>query len=187
MRTTRLRRRLAVGLLATALVLVAAACGDDDDTDLGATVPAGSDVDDGPAGEPAGDDDPAGDEGADAVTVLDIVGADFRFEDLPSELPAGTYELTFTNDGTELHELFVFQNPEGLALEELFELGPQGIGERIVPAMEMPLFAEPGGSAPESVTVELEPGEYQVVCFIPTPTDGNPHFHHGMQATITVV
>jgi plastocyanin len=180
MRTTRLRRRLAVGLLATALVLAAAACGDDDDSDLGATVPAGSDVDDGPAGGGAGD------EGSDAIRTLDVVGADFSFEGVPSELSAGTYEVTFTNEGTELHEVFIFQNPEGIPLQELFDLGPEEGMSKIVPVMEMPLFAQPGASAPAPAVIELEPGEYEVVCFIPTPTDGNPHFHHGMHTTITV-
>jgi plastocyanin len=179
MRPTRLRRRIAVGLLASTLVLVAAACGDDDDTGLGDTVPVGSDVDDGPAGV-------GPDEGDDAVRTIDVVGADFSFEGVPSELPAGTYEVTFTNEGTEMHEVFIFLNPEGIPLQELFDLGPEEGMSKIVPVMEMPLFAEPGASSPEPATIELEPGEYEVVCFIPTPTDGNPHFHHGMHTTITV-
>ena len=35
-------------------------------------------------------------------------------------------------------------------------------------------------------TVDLEPGEYALICFIPDDKDGKPHVAHGMISQITV-
>ena len=113
-----------------------------------------------------------------------ITSVDFGFQGVPAELPAGEHEVTFTNAGTELHELVIFRNPDGLTLEEIHALGPQGAAERV--ELAGIAFAEPGRPAPEPLAVALTPGEYEVVCFIPTPTDGQPHFSHGMHTTINV-
>jgi hypothetical protein len=114
-----------------------------------------------------------------------VTSVDYGFEGVPAELPAGRHELNFTNAGTEVHELVIFRNPEALSLEELHALGPEGAAERV--ELAGLAFAEPGQPSPEPLVVELTPGEYEVVCFIPTPTDGQPHFAHGMHTTITVV
>jgi hypothetical protein len=79
----------------------------------------------------------------------------------------------------------IFRNPEQLSLEELHTLGPEGAVQRV--ELAGIAFAEPGQPAPEPLVVDLAPGEYEVVCFVPTPTDGQPHFAHGMHTTITVV
>ncbi len=52
----------------------------------------------------------------------------------------------------------------------------------IVPAGG-PNAADPGGSS--NATVNLEPGNYMFVCFIPDPK-GAPHFTHGMTKGLTV-
>jgi hypothetical protein len=36
------------------------------------------------------------------------------------------------------------------------------------------------------VDLDLEPGEYGLICFLPDMKDGKPHFHHGMVKKITV-
>jgi hypothetical protein len=116
--------------------------------------------------------------------VVDVTARDFGFEGLPTELAAGSYEFHFRNTGAELHELVIFRNLEGLSLEELHALGPQGVVEKV--ELVGIVFADPGQPAPDVIVADLAPGEYEVVCFIPTPTDGQPHFAHGMHAVITV-
>jgi uncharacterized cupredoxin-like copper-binding protein len=34
--------------------------------------------------------------------------------------------------------------------------------------------------------VELTPGEYLAICFVPDKQDGKPHFEHGMVRQFTV-
>jgi hypothetical protein len=37
-----------------------------------------------------------------------------------------------------------------------------------------------------TVPVDLEPGQYGLICFIPDAKDGKPHSAHGMTETLTV-
>ena len=48
-----------------------------------------------------------------------------------------------------------------------------------------PNEAVPAGS--NSVVSDLEPGNYLVLCLIPSPADGTPHVIKGMQAPLQVV
>jgi uncharacterized cupredoxin-like copper-binding protein len=115
---------------------------------------------------------------------LAVIADDYRFDDLPAVIAAGTHTVRFENRGSETHELFLFRNPDGLTLEEIAELGPQGAPQ----AVELAGLVIVGpGQAADPVEVDLAPGEYEVACFIPTPTDGRAHFEHGMHARITVV
>lgn len=116
---------------------------------------------------------------------LTVTAVDFGFEGLPAELPAGDYTIHFDNEGDELHELLVYRNPDGLTPEEIHELGPTGAPDRI--EIIGILFAEPGQPAPNPMVTSLTPGDYEVICFIPTPIDSRPHFAHGMHTEFTVV
>ena len=42
------------------------------------------------------------------------------------------------------------------------------------------------GATSEETTLQLEPGTYEVVCFVPAATDQRPHFDHGMHRTLVV-
>lgn len=115
---------------------------------------------------------------------IDIVATDYEWSGLPDELPAGTYPMSFVNEGAEVHEISIFRNPEDLPLDELFALGPEGM-EEVVEPVGM-LISAPGTPAEEEVEITLTPGEYEVVCFVPAASDGRPHFDHGMHRTLTV-
>lgn len=114
---------------------------------------------------------------------LDIVASEFTWSGLPTQLPPGSYPLTLRNDGTEIHEIRIFENTEGMTLEELFALGPVDIEAHVESAAFV--IAGPGATS-EQTTVELGAGTYEVVCFIPASSDQQPHFAHGMHATIQV-
>lgn len=117
-------------------------------------------------------------------TRLDIVATEYRWSGLPAELPAGTYPMSFRNDGDEAHEITIFRNPGHIPLEGLRELGPAGIGDAV--DMVGNLISGPGTAAESEVVVTLTPGEYEVVCFIPATTDGMAHFEHGMHRKLVV-
>ena len=42
----------------------------------------------------------------------------------------------------------------------------------------------PGGKA--FVEVDLAPGEYGLICFVPDSKDGKGHYRHGMAKKVTV-
>jgi plastocyanin len=141
---------------------------------------------DGTAVAGAGTTTPAG-PAAPAVTVpgdtIEVTAVDYRFDGLPTTLQAGPYDLRFTNAGGQEHELVMFRNTSGLTLDELAARGPQGASLVDLTGMT---YASAGDEADHDMPVELAPGQYTVVCFMPDPTDGRPHLARGMQATITV-
>jgi len=119
---------------------------------------------------------------------------DYGFEGIPETVPAGTVALELTNEGEEVHEMIIFQKPEGdtRSAEELLndpameESGPPPAGF---------VFAAPGQSA--TGLAELAAGDYFAVCFIPVGTTempdgppegdgGPPHFTQGMLTEFTV-
>jgi hypothetical protein len=103
--------------------------------------------------------------------------------------------LNFTNDGTEFHEIYLGQLPEGedRSLDDLLSLPEDQQPETTEKAF---VLAPPG--AQTYVTAELDPGRYVAICFVPvgaTPEaleSGAPldeedsHFMHGMLAELTV-
>lgn len=115
---------------------------------------------------------------------LAIVATEYEWSGLPDQIPAGTYPMSFRNDGAEAHEIALFRNPDDVPLEELFELGPVGIKDAV--DMVGTLISGPGLPADQELTVTLTPGEYEVVCFIPA-ADGRPHFERGMHRTLEVL
>ncbi len=95
--------------------------------------------------------------------------------------PAGQVTFDITNEGTKVHEFVVFKTD--LPAHELPTTEEEGStvvdeeGEGVELVDEVEDIA-PGASA--TLTVELEPGNYVLLCNIPG------HFAEGMHATFTV-
>jgi uncharacterized cupredoxin-like copper-binding protein len=161
---------------AAVLILVTAglaACGEDD-TEPAQTgdVPDTSEVEAPP--EPA---------------ALDVTGADFSF-DLggTTQVDAGVYEVTLENRGKEEHQATLVRLNDGVELSELAAAG-QADPTGVEPLALFRGFGGPNGVAPgasATTTVALEPGNYQVLCLIPSPSDDVPHYQKGMLAPLTV-
>ncbi len=171
-------RRTAATLLAGLALVGVTACGSDEDT--------AAEPHEHPAETTASTsastttEAPVSETGPFAVTARE-----FEFEGVPTQVDAGSHTFTFTNEGGEPHELLIFRNTEGLSLAEIAALGP--VDSKAHMELGGMVVAAPGASAESSMQVELTPGEWDVVCFIPTPTDGQAHSAHGMHTTITVV
>jgi hypothetical protein len=126
---------------------------------------------------------------ADVEIKQDNENGHFYFE-MPENIPAGDQIWKVTNDGDQPHELFITKTPRRLTLEEAEillnlpedQLPPEGVPN---PAE----FQDMGGLAPISqdqtayFELNLEPGAYVAVCFMPDKEDGAPHALKGM-ATI---
>ena len=123
---------------------------------------------------------------ADVEIKQDNENGHFYFE-MPESIPAGDQIWKVTNDGDQPHELFISKTPRRLTVDEVNilvnlpedQLPPEGVPN---PAE----FQDMGGLAPISqdqsayFELNLEPGAYVAVCFMPDKEDGAPHALKGM-------
>ncbi len=112
--------------------------------------------------------------------------ADFEF-DAPETLAAGETTFEVTNNGTQTHEMAVFQLDDGATTEDLLGL----LTGEVEPTGPPPFsFAgqvavmTPGESS--VTTLDLEPGLYTLLCFVTDPETETPHFALGMVQDLVV-
>jgi hypothetical protein len=111
---------------------------------------------------------------------------DFAFG-LPINMPAGEQLWHIANDGAQWHEIIIFPVPDGTTVADLMT-------ESEPPWAQESEFAEAGFSfGPMSegrsvwTTVNLAPGTYAALCFLPDIAgDFSPHIEHGMASVFTV-
>lgn len=98
--------------------------------------------------------------------AVDVTASDYRFDGLPATLEAGTVAFKLTNSSTaEPHEIALIRRPDGetRTFAELLAL-PEDQAQAAT-EFKGAGFAEPQGEG--AAIVELEPGSYIAVCFIP--------------------
>ena len=116
-----------------------------------------------------------------ADVVMKLV--DYGFE-LSRPIPAGRSTIRVENAGPQPHELVVVRLDQGK--------GPMDFamwGEKMVGAPPGKLDGGVSGIMPGAhayVTLDLAPGEYGLICFVPDAKDGKGHYRHGMAKKITV-
>jgi hypothetical protein len=155
------------------------------------------------AGDPSAFDAPEVVEASNRVHAFDldtcgwtsqsVEASEYSFAGLPDEMPAGTTSFEFSSVGDQVHELILVRRNDGVTetAEELLAL-PEDEAMAKMTMLGSPAFAPPGSS--DYKVVDLEPGDYIAVCFIPMgmtsvdgpPPDGPPHFTQGMVAEFTV-
>lgn len=118
---------------------------------------------------------------ADAVRI-EVAIEEYAFGLDEAEAGGPTVVLAGRNAGEEDHELLVLRLDDDVSAEAILrEPGPglpdgvTYVGQRTVPA----------GEDAELVLVDLERGDYLLVCLFPTPR-GTPHLALGMEATFTI-
>lgn len=117
---------------------------------------------------------------ADVVLTL----YDYNF-DLDKPLTAGKKTILIKNTAKQFHEAFIAKlgpNTPITALIEWLKGGQKG------PPPVMPVGGIVGLNPGEEnlLTVDFEPGEYGLYCFLPDSKDGKEHVEHGMFKVITV-
>jgi uncharacterized cupredoxin-like copper-binding protein len=115
--------------------------------------------------------------------TVEVAGMDYAFE-APAEVEAGWTTFRFANRGTEAHHLTLVRLEGGHTVADVVS----AMQERrplkgIATAVGGPNAPMPGAEA--NATVHLTPGEYALICVIPSP-DGVPHLFKGMVKPITV-
>jgi uncharacterized cupredoxin-like copper-binding protein len=107
---------------------------------------------------------------------------DFEFP-LPSKIKAGPQVWQILNEGKQLHEIMLIKLAEGKRLEDVqaFMHSPDGA----------PPFANVGGfqaihpGETGWLNLDLTPGEYVALCYVPDE-NGKAHIEHGMVQALSV-
>ncbi len=121
----------------------------------------------------------------DVAADLVVRMLDFGYA-FPAEIRAGPQVWEVINDGPQPHEMLLMRVADGSTVEDaiasLAETEPVG------PPVAIPVGGVQGLHAGLSnyLVLDLAPGSYLVVCFIPDPETGAPHIALGMIGTFTV-
>lgn len=115
---------------------------------------------------------------------MTVIATDYKF-DAPDQIPAGMVTVHLIDNGSEMHHVAFVKLNDGKTMADVEQaMKTQG---------PMPTWAvdhggvnppRPGGGM-ASATQLLEPGNYALLCFVPS-SDGVPHFAKGMVRPLTV-
>ena len=123
-------------------------------------------------------------------TSQEIVAVDYAYEGVPETMASGQVGLRMDNQGDEVHEAVIFRinDDVDMSMQELLELPEEEAQTNV--EFQGATFAPPGQAS--STVVDLEPGRYALICFVPVgttsmdalesdaPPEGQPHFTQGM-------
>lgn len=112
-----------------------------------------------------------------------VVMKEYAWEITPA-LTAGRHILKVENAGAQPHEFFIIKLDEGKTPDDMgkwaqtYQGPPPGTAKGGLAGMR------PGGVA--YVEVNLTPGNYMMICFVPDTKDGKAHADHGMALPFTI-
>ena len=127
----------------------------------------------------------AGPSSAEPASDVAVTLKEYSFE-VPTELKAGTHTFKVSNQGAQPHEMLLFKLAEGKTMADAhaFLSNPNPSGP---PPGDMAGGALAIGPGMRSwTTVDLTPGNYVAICFIPDSGDGKAHLEHGMIMPLAV-
>jgi hypothetical protein len=116
----------------------------------------------------------------DDANQVAVTATDYAFE-VDGEVTAGRTTFTVTNNGAEAHFLGIGKLKDGVTVDQALEAEDPAT---VLDGEWDTNLASAGGDE-ESVTFDVEPGEYALVCFIPD-AEGTPHAFLGMVTPLTV-
>lgn len=115
--------------------------------------------------------------------VVNIKATDYAF-DAPDTIPAGATTIRLTDAGKELHHVQLLKIAEGKTFEDLAKEG-KGEPPRWAVPVGGPNSPIPGGASVTETSLQLDAGNYALICVIPSP-DGKLHLMKGMARKLTV-
>lgn len=120
---------------------------------------------------------------APSPNVITVHAKDFAFAG-PAQFPAGMTTINFINDGPSIHHVTLVRLDSGKTLTDL----EKALALPATPPAWAVFVGGPNAPDPtkeSSATIDLQPGNYAMVCFVDVP-GGVPHFAKGMITPVTV-
>jgi uncharacterized cupredoxin-like copper-binding protein len=122
-----------------------------------------------------------------APRVVTITASEYAF-DAPDTLQAGNVTFQLLNRGKEMHHIWLVRLAQGKTAKDFnaaFQADPMKLlaATPWVVHVGGPNSPVPGGKS--EATVNLAPGNYMILCLIPS-SDGKPHVMKGMMRSLTV-
>lgn len=109
--------------------------------------------------------------------------ADYSFA-VSTSLKAGAHTIKVVNGGPQLHEVEIVEFAPGKTLADLNAWMAKPQGPPPANAIGGTSMLVPGMSI--YVSMNLSPGKYAMLCFVPDAKDGKRHVEHGMVKEFTV-
>ncbi len=116
-----------------------------------------------------------------ADIVVKLVDYDFE---LSQPLTSGKHTIRVDNAGPQPHEIAIVRLNPGKKPADFTAWGMKPVGPPPGTIHGGVSGIMPG--AHSFIEVDLPPGEYGLLCFLPDVRDGKPHFQHGMAKQTTV-
>ncbi|MDQ6872539.1 MAG: hypothetical protein M3037_11135 [Gemmatimonadota bacterium] len=113
---------------------------------------------------------------------LELFEYAFKFS---KPLVAGKHTIHVMNSGTQEHEAVLLKLAPGKSMKDFDAWSENGM-KGPSPAQPGPGMAGLGKGRTGTFDVDLTPGKYGLVCWIPDAKDGKPHEMHGMVQEFTV-
>lgn len=114
---------------------------------------------------------------------VNLVLEDYVFS-FDESLTAGHHTIKVTNPAAQDHEIQLIQLAPGKTASDVQQWIARMSGPPPGRAVGGIASMKPGTT--NYFEVELTPGEYLAICFVPDKQDGKPHFEHGMMRQFTV-
>jgi uncharacterized cupredoxin-like copper-binding protein len=109
--------------------------------------------------------------------------SDYDFQ-LSAPLTAGRRVIRIENTAEQPHEFIFVKLEAGKTVQDFLRWAMKMEGPP--PAMPMPGSSPKSKGVSNTVVVEVTPGDYALVCYVPDAKDGKSHVEHGMAKQITV-
>jgi uncharacterized cupredoxin-like copper-binding protein len=116
-----------------------------------------------------------------ADVVMKLVDYDFE---LSKPISAGRHTIRIDNAGPQEHEVVIVKLDAGKEPMDFAKWGEKMVGKPPGTLHGGVSGIMPGDKA--FVEVDLAPGEYGLLCFVPDSKDGKGHYDHGMAKKVTV-
>jgi hypothetical protein len=109
--------------------------------------------------------------------------ADYSFA-TDTTLTAGPHVVKVVNNGPQVHEVVVFKLDSAKTVDDFIKFGETYQGAPPGQTMGGIVGVRPGDT--HYFDLNLTPGNYLLLCFVPDSKDGKPHIVHGMMQPFTI-
>ena len=116
---------------------------------------------------------------------ITVTLADYGFT-FDKPLTVGHHEVKVVNAGTQTHEVVLMELLPGKTMKDMGNWIERDMMKGAPPGRPIGGMSNLDNGRTGSFPVDLHPGHYGMICFVPDAKDGKPHSMHGMTKEIDV-